>query len=174
MKKKPLAPRARILWVSALHQLGIPGRCPQSQQHPPAPGTDLSRAGPIRAASRRSPAPRRARGRHFPPERPRSAPAPGRAATGRTGSSAPRLQPSPSLGAAPALPPTRRGSPLPLPLGLCERGAKKLKEEGGCSRYAASSPAHPEPAAVVALMEPTRSRLAASFRACRVCWSGLW
>lgn len=64
MKKKPLAPRAWILWVSALHQLGIPGRCPQSK-HPPGPGIDASRgsrprAGPSCAVSRRSPTPHRA------------------------------------------------------------------------------------------------------------------
>lgn len=138
MKKKPLAPRARILWVSALHQLGIPGRCPQSQQHPPAPGTDESRCcrpGRGRFVPQAAEDPRRARGRHFPPEHPRSSPAPGvptergpprHASRPRS----PRRRPSP-----PADP---EGTSLPCPLGLCERGAKKLKEEGGCTRQAAS------------------------------------
>lgn len=143
MKKKPLAPRAWILWVSALHQLGIPGRCSQSQ-HPPGPGIDASRgsrprAGPSCAVSRRSPTPHHTAPRPRPPfpagaSPRRAAPVPGHAGA--------RPWPplhgvlravpsSPSPGAAPALPPTRRGPPRPL--GLCQRGTKKLKEGQGAT-----------------------------------------
>lgn len=75
----------------------------------------------------------------------------------------------------------RRPSPpadpegTPPPARALPKGHKKAEgRTGGYSREAISSPTHPEPAAVVALMEPMRSRLAVSFRACRVCWSGLW
>lgn len=92
---------------------------------------------------------------------------------------------------------TARGSlvkPLPAPPrpGLaagrrhtsgCGRAARRSRERlltAGARqdwRAAGAQPdclTHPEPAAVVALMELMRSRLAVSFRACRVCWSGLW
>lgn len=183
MKKKPLAPRAWILWVSALHQLGIPGRCPQSK-HPPGPGIDASRgsrprAGPSCAVSRRSPTPHRAAPAAAISRR--SITTPRRSGTGARGGAA--------VAAAARGPPRcailalsrRRPSPpadpegTPPPARALPKGHKKAERRtGGYSREAISSPTHPEPAAVVALMEPMRSRLAVSFRACRVCWSGLW
>lgn len=63
----------------------------------------------------------------------------------------------------------------PQPEGLCSKSrAEQLP--GGQELLPASLPprwTHPEPAAVVALMELMRSRLAVSFSACSVCWSGL-
>lgn len=64
-------------------------------------------------------------------------------------------------------------------VGMLAGGAGTAGPVCGRGRSAAGAGAqparltHPEPAAVVALMELMRSRLAVSLRACRVCWSGL-
>lgn len=63
-----------------------------------------------------------------------------------------------------------RPLPAPWPGRMKPRDAGARPGLGGC---APASLTHPEPAAVVALMELMRSRLAVSFSACSVCWSGL-
>lgn len=175
MKKKPLAPRAQILWFPVLHQLSIPGLSPSHNslrdRGPSWPG----RGGLCRGAP----------GRHFPmcqlrirgcgARRARPA-APHPHAPGRAGSG-----------------PSDRGSAPGAPESVRAAGARhspsQHRPEAGCSpamrergsgvrprlgRCTPASLTHPEPAAVVALMELMRSRLAVSFSACSVCWSGLW